>query len=83
MKIDILDPKTHAMKELRIHRERSGMQQSDVAERLDCGQSRVSWLERQEATILRLQHLRKYVEAVGGTIKVTVEFPDMGEQAVS
>lgn len=83
MKINILDPKTDGMKELRNHRERTSVSQYAVAERMTVGQSRISFLERQDAASMRLHILRQYVEAVGGTITVTVEFPDMGGEAAS
>lgn len=83
MKIDILDPKTDGMKQMRTHRERAGVSQYVVAERMKVGQSRISHLEKQDAEIMRLHILRQYVEAMGGTIRVTVEFPDMGGEAAS
>ena len=83
MKIDILDPKTDGMKELRNHRGRTGVSQYTVAERMEVGQSRISHLEKQDAAIMRLHILKKYVEAMGGTITVTVELPDMGGEDAS
>lgn len=80
MKIDILDPKTDGMKQLRTQRERAGIAQHQVAERMDVGQSRVSHLEKTEAAIMRLHILRRYIEAIGGTLKVTAEFPALGKE---
>lgn len=73
--INFLDPRNPGMKQLRSHRENAGISQSDVAERMDCGQGRVSYLEGLDAQTLRLHTLAEYVEALGGELRVTVWFP--------
>lgn len=54
-------------------REAQNHSQEELAQKLGVQQSAVSKIERR--TDLYLSTLRKYVEAVGGKLKVTAEFP--------
>lgn len=51
-----------------------GLTQVELAETLDIGQGTISKLERQSD--MYLSTLRRYVEALGGELRLTVEFPD-------
>jgi DNA-binding transcriptional regulator YiaG len=51
-----------------------GLTQIDLAESLEIGQGTVSKLERQSD--MYISTLRRYVEALGGTLHLTAEFPD-------
>ena len=55
-------------------REAQRKSQVEVAERLKTTQATISRLERR--TDVYLSTLRKYVEAVGGKLRITAEFPD-------
>lgn len=64
--------------ELAIHlvelREKAGLTQRELAERLGVDQSRISRLERAED--LQLSTLAGYVQAVGGDLQVRATLPD-------
>ncbi len=49
--------------------------QAVVAERLEVTQENVSQIERSEVD-LRISTLSRYVEALGGSLRVRAEFPD-------
>ena len=49
--------------------------QAAVAERLEVTQENVSQIERGEAD-LRISTLSRYVEALGGNLRVSADFPD-------
>ena len=51
-----------------------GLTQIELAETLELGQGNVSKIERQAD--MYLSTLRRYVEALGGTLHLTAEFPD-------
>lgn len=55
---------------LRELREAQGMTQTDVAEVLGVSQRRVSEIERGQCDRIRLDTLRRYVQALGGTLRV-------------
>lgn len=55
-------------------REARSQSQEEIARKLGVQQSAVSKIERR--TDLYLSTLRKYVEAVGGQLRITAEFPD-------
>src|SRR5579863_5942898 len=59
------------LEELRKARARS---QEDVAAALDVGQSAVAKLEKRAD--MHVSNLRRYVEALGGTLEITARFPD-------
>lgn len=65
--------RAYRLKELREERH---LTQQDVAERLNVGQNRVSNIERGDLERVRLDTLRRYVDAVGGTLRIEVEFGD-------
>ena len=58
---------------LKEMRKLSGLTQADMARRLDMGQTSVSRFEKGRADT-RLSIIRKYVEAPGGTLQVSVAF---------
>ncbi|OJW08788.1 MAG: hypothetical protein BGO49_08345 [Planctomycetales bacterium 71-10] len=60
-------------KTLQQLREAQSHSQEEIAQKLGVQQSAVSKIERR--TDLYLSTLRKYVEAVGGKLKVTAKFP--------
>lgn len=61
---------------LRELREASELTQVELAERLQVSQNRVSRIEHGDIERSQVDTLRKYVEAVGGRLRVEVEFGD-------
>ena len=59
---------------LRHLREKLGLSQSELAQRLDVQQPAISKLERRQN--LELNTLRSVVNALGGTIEIIVRVPD-------
>lgn len=59
---------------LQAVRNKAGLTQAQVAHALNVPQSNVSRLEH--SADMRLSTLRRYIEAVGGTLTVTVELPN-------
>lgn len=57
-------------------RESLSLTQNDVAERLGVRQNRVSDIERGDLARIQVDTLRRYVEAVGGSLRVEVELGD-------
>jgi len=57
-------------------REALHLTQQEVADRLNVGQNRVSNIERGNLDRVRLETLRRYVAAVGGTLRIEVELGD-------
>ncbi len=64
------------MEEMPLHelRQARQMTQETIAETLGTSQANVSKLERR--TDLYVSTLRRYVEAMGGTLEITARFPD-------
>jgi len=60
-----------ALHELRVAREKS---QEDLARELHVGQPAVAKLERRAD--MYVSNLRRYIEALGGTLEITAKFPD-------
>jgi transcriptional regulator with XRE-family HTH domain len=65
------------LQELRHARE---LTQATLAEAMDCGQDEISKLERRADVLVST--LRRYVEAMGGTLDIVATFPD-GEVRIS
>lgn len=65
--------RAYRLKELR---EELHLTQQEVADRLNVGQNRVSNIERGNLDRVRLETLRRYVAAVGGTLRIEVELGD-------
>lgn len=61
---------------LRELREASELTQVELAERLRVSQNRVSRIEHGDIERTQVDTLRKYVEAVGGRLRVEVELGD-------
>lgn len=61
---------------LRELREASRLTQVELAGRLQVSQNRVSRIERGDIERAQVDTLRKYVEAVGGRLRVEVELGD-------
>jgi transcriptional regulator with XRE-family HTH domain len=61
---------------LRELREASDLTQVELAARLDVSQNRVSRIEHGDIERAQVDTLRKYVEAVGGHLRVEVELGD-------
>jgi transcriptional regulator with XRE-family HTH domain len=59
---------------LRHLREKLGLSQSELAQRMDVQQPAISKLERRQN--LELNTLRSVVTALGGTIEIIVRIPD-------
>lgn len=58
-------------------REKLGLRQEDVADELGVSQSGVSRIELRKN--LRIETLRRYLEALGGRLEVRAVFDDLGE----
>lgn len=61
---------------LRELRELSELTQVQLAERLNISQNRVSSIERGDIGRSQIETLRRYVEALGGELRVEVEIGD-------
>lgn len=61
---------------LRDLRQASDLTQVEVAERLQVSQNRVSRIEHGDLERVQVDTLRRYVEALGGTLHVDVEIGD-------
>jgi transcriptional regulator with XRE-family HTH domain len=61
---------------LRELREASNLTQIELAARLQVSQNRVSRIEHGDIERAQVDTLRKYVEAVGGKLRVEVELGD-------
>lgn len=73
--------KQHMLDEVRAYRLKevrraADLTQKDVAKKLNVGQNRVSSIERGELDRVQLDTLRRYVHAVGGTLRVEIELGD-------
>lgn len=61
---------------LRQLREDAGFTQASLAAAIGVGQNRVSQIEHGELGASRVETLRRYVEATGGQLELTVTRPD-------
>lgn len=61
---------------LRELREMMAMTQTDVAETLEISQKRVSEIERGDVERTKVDTLRRYADALGGTLRVEVQVGD-------
>lgn len=61
---------------LRELRESSQLTQAELAQRLEVSQNRVSRIEAGEIEHAQVDTLRRYVEAVGGHLRIEVELGD-------
>jgi transcriptional regulator with XRE-family HTH domain len=61
---------------LRELREASGLTQVQLAGRLQVTQNRVSRIEHCDIDRAQVDTLRKYAEAIGGTLRIEVELGD-------
>lgn len=57
-------------------RESAELTQEEVAQRLGVRQNRVSNIERGDLEHVQIDTLRRYIDAVGGTLRVEVELGD-------
>jgi transcriptional regulator with XRE-family HTH domain len=62
--------------QLRELREATQQTQVEVARRLHVSQNRISALERGDIERTQIETLRKYAEALGGTLRVEVRIDD-------
>jgi len=58
------------------------LSQVQVADRLGVGQNRISNIERGDLDRVRLDTLKRYVDAVGGSLRIEVEVGDNRYQIV-
>lgn len=70
--------KTRMMAEVRAHRlleirKQYALTQGAVAKQMHLSQRRVSYIERGDIGSTQVDTIRKYVEALGGTLKIEVE----------
>jgi DNA-binding XRE family transcriptional regulator len=71
--------KEEALDEVRAYRladvrQKHGLTQVDVAERLHVSQTAVSKIERGELSRSELSTIRRYVEAIGGKLEIVADF---------
>lgn len=62
--------------ELKEARRRSKLTQIQIALRMNVSQKRISELESKDISKLKVDTLRRYVESLGGTLRITAELPD-------
>ena len=70
--------KRRMLEDVLVHRlrEEDVLPQVDLAERLDVSQDRVSRIERGGIERTQIDTLRRYIEALGGSLHVEVELGD-------
>ncbi|OWV08888.1 transcriptional regulator [Micromonospora wenchangensis] len=59
---------------LREVRERRGLSQKDVAERMDVSQPRVAAIEKGEVPATEVGTIQRYVSALGGKLELVADF---------
>ena len=59
---------------LREVREQLNMTQTEIAKEMHISQNRVSDIERGNITKTQIDTLRRYVEALGGTLEISAKF---------
>ncbi|EUB31588.1 helix-turn-helix domain-containing protein [Olsenella uli] len=67
---------------LREARKASHMTQVQVADAMGVSQNRVSQIENGDVDAMTVNSIRRYVEALGGRLTLTVEMPD-GRKALA
>jgi predicted transcriptional regulator len=77
----IAEETSRLLAEVRAHRladirEASGLNQTDVANRLGVSQSRVSRIERGDMDHTEIATVRAYVGALGGEVEIVAKFGD-------
>lgn len=60
---------------LRQARSEGGMTQVELAKAMGVSQNRVSRMERGDLSVMSLDTIRRYVEALGGTVSLIVNLP--------
>jgi DNA-binding XRE family transcriptional regulator len=80
-KVELAAFKAEALDEVRAYRladvrQKHGLTQVEVAERLHVSQTAVSKIERGELARSELSTIRKYVEAIGGKLEIVADFGD-------
>jgi predicted XRE-type DNA-binding protein len=73
--------KAELMAEIRAYRlaevrKHQGLTQRDIAEALHVSQARISKMEQGDLQRTELSTIRRYVEALGGTIEIVASFGD-------
>ncbi len=73
---EVDDRVARTIAEMPLHelRRAKSLTQNDVADRLDISQAGVSKMEQQ--TDMFIGSLRRYIEAMGGTLEIVARFPD-------
>ncbi len=61
---------------LRELRQAAGLTQTELADAMDVAQNRVSQIERGGTEHSRIETLRRYAEAIGGTLSVEISVGD-------
>lgn len=61
---------------LREARNEGGLTQSQLAHAMGVSQNRVSRMERGDLSVMSLDTIRRYVEALGGTLSLVAELPN-------
>jgi predicted transcriptional regulator len=69
----LAEVRAHRLAEIR---ESSGLNQTDVANRLGVSQSRVSRIERGDTAHTEIATVRAYVGALGGEVEIVAKFGD-------
>ncbi|MBP2319727.1 putative transcriptional regulator [Kibdelosporangium banguiense] len=57
-------------------RQQAGLTQTDIARIMGVSQARISQLEHGDAHQLEVDTIRRYVTALGGALKIVVDFAD-------
>ena len=61
---------------LKEMRKETGITQQNLAKRLGVAQNRISQIENGKIASAQVGTLQKYVEALGGTLSISIESPD-------
>jgi transcriptional regulator with XRE-family HTH domain len=69
----LAEVRAYKLRELRELRE---LTQTDVAQTLEISQKRVSEIERGQVDFTKVDTLRRYADAIGGTLRVEVQVGD-------
>lgn len=60
-------------------RERAGLSQEDLGKRMGVSQPRISQLEHGDLDQMELDTIRRYVQALGGELRIVADFEDHNE----
>lgn len=60
---------------LRQARKAAGMTQTEIARIMGVSQNRVSKMENGDIAVMSIESVRRYIEAIGGTVSLVADLP--------